>query len=314
MIKLKQNFLTVFKEYLLVSVGIFLYVLAWTVFLIPNNLVGGGVSGIGAILEYATHGKIQIGYTFFVLNIVLIALSIFIIGKSFGGKTIYAIILASICFKVFPHYIPKEIIEQLAIVNGKLLCVIMGGISAGLGIGISISQGGSTGGTDIVALIVNKYRNVSPGKIILMLDVVIILSSIFIPSYLPDGTQVGFADKFTNIFYGLILVNINSYVVDLYLSGAKQSVQLFILSKKYEEIADSITVNFHRGVTVLNGMGWFTKQKSSVLMVVARKSDLNLMLKYIKTIDNDAFLSVSSVTAVYGYGFDRYKLTKKKNK
>ena len=178
---------------------------------------------------------------------------------------------------------------------------------SGVGIGMTMSQGGSTGGTDIIALIVNKYRNVSPGRMILSMDVVIILSSLLLPSFTPDGSLVPFTEKITNVVYGLILITLSSTTLDLYVSGSKQSVQLFILSKKYSEIADVITSDLHRGVTVLDGKGWYTKQEMQVLMVLTRKADLNLLLRVIKSIDPDAFLSVSSVTGVYGKGFDAIK-------
>ena len=293
------------KEYFLVAVGILIYVMGWVVFLIPNNLVGGGVTGIGTIIQYAT--GFNVGYTFFLLNGILLVIAFFVMGSSFGGKTIMAIILASVGLRVLPELVPDTIIQTLALDNGKLMCTLIGAIMAGLGIGIAMSQGGSTGGTDIIALIVSKYRNVSPGRMILVIDVVIIASSFFVPSYTPDGELVSWADKFTGVIYGLLLVTVCGNVIDIYLSGSKQSVQLFILSHKYEEIADCITSNLHRGVTVLPAKGWYTKEDSHVLMVISRKSDLNIMLRYIKAIDPNAFLSVASTTGVYGRGFDTIK-------
>ena len=188
----------------------------------------------------------------------------------------------------------------------------MGGILSGVGIGITISQGGSTGGTDIIALMINKYRNVSPGRLIMMTDVLIILSSLFVPSYMPDGSLMPWADKITTVVYGFILVVIVSTVLDLYLSGSRQSVQIFVLSNKYKEIADAITNDLHRGVTVLDGKGWYTKNEVNVVMVITRKTDLSVFLKYINAIDPDAFVSVSSVTGVYGKGFDTMKFSKKR--
>ena len=177
----------------------------------------------------------------------------------------------------------------------------------GVGIGLTMSQGGSSGGTDIIALIVNKYRNVSPGRMILLMDVVIILSSMLVPSYTADGALLPWTEKVTTVVYGFILVMVNSTVIDLYLSGSRQSVQVFILSKKYEQIADTITHELRRGVTVLDGKGWYTKHNTEVLMVITRKTDLSILLRAIKSIDPDAFLSVSSVTGVYGKGFDQIK-------
>ena len=320
---LKKSVFTQVKEWLMVTLGILIYTTAWALFLIPNNLIGGGVSGISSMIQYATGGTIQMGYSYFVLNAILVIAAIVILGMGFGAKTIYAIILASIALRFLPGMVPPTIIKTLAIDNGKLLSVLMGGLLAGIGIGMSISNGGSTGGTDIIALIWTKYHNVSPGKVILLLDFIIIGSSLFIPSYVNEldaagqpvldaaGNPVMFkmplAEKVTTVLYGLILVTVNSYVLDMYISGSQQSVQLFILSKEYEKIADAISKEMHRGVTVLDGKGWYTKQETKVLMVLTRKTDLNLMLRYIKQLDPNAFLSVSSVNGVYGKGFDTIK-------
>ena len=321
---LKKSFWTVAKEWALVTLGILIYVTGWALFLMPNNLVGGGVSGISSMIQYATGGAIQMGYSYFVLNAILIILAMVVIGMGFGAKTIYAIILASVGLRFLPELIPTEIIQTLALQNGKLMSTLCGGLMAGIGIGMSISNGGSTGGTDIIALIYTKYRNVSPGKVILYIDFVIILSSLLIPSIVPDldpatGKQLigpdgeplthlmPFSEKVTTVIYGLILVTVNGRVIDSYLSGSQQSVQLFILSKHYAEIADSITHDLHRGVTVLDGKGWYTKEPAEVLMVITRKTDVNLFLRQIKAIDPNAFLSVSSVNGVYGRGFEAIK-------
>ena len=324
MAALQKTTLTKVKEWLLVSLGIFIYVSGWALFLIPNNLIGGGVSGLSSMIQYATGGVIQMGYTYFVLNAILIVAAVIILGMGFGAKTLYAIVLASVLLRFLPGLIPAEIVNTLAIQNGKLMSVLMGGLMAGIGIGMSISNGGSTGGTDIIALIYTRYRNVSPGRVILVLDFVIIMSSLAIPSFVADvdpatGEAVlgadgqplmhlmPFYDKITTAMYGLILVTVNSYVLDMYISGSQQSVQLFILSRQYEKIADAITQELHRGVTVLDGKGWYTKQDTKVLMVLTRKTDLNLLLRYIKQLDAHAFLSVSSVNGVYGEGFDTIK-------
>ena len=299
-----KSFLHHVKEYALLILGLLLYVLGWTVFLVPNNLVGGGVTGVASIVQYATHGVIKIGYTYFTVNILLLILALFTLGKGFGGKTVVAIILASLGLNLFQTLIPAEICQTLAVENGKLMSVIMGGILVGVGIGLTMSAGGSTGGTDIIALIVNKYRGVSPGKMILGMDLVIILSSLLVPSYTAEGVLIPFTEKIVTVVYGLILITVCSTVLDMYLAGSKQSVQLFILSHKYEEIADAIAKDLHRGVTVLDGQGWYSKQSTHVLMVLTRKTDLNIMLRYIKSIDPDAFLSVSTVTGVYGRGFE----------
>ena len=300
------------KEYTLITLGVTMYVMGWIIFLIPNNMIGGGVTGLGSIVQYATNGVIKIGYTYFVVNAGLLVAALFTLGRSFGAKSIYAILLTSVLLNAAQGIFPQPLIQTLALDNGKLMCTIMGGIMVGIGTGLSMSQGGSTGGTDIIALIVNKYRNVSPGRMILILDAVIILSSLLVPSYMADGTLMPWPDKITTVVYGFILITIVSTVLDLYLTGSRQSVQIFVLSPKYAEIADAITNDLHRGVTVFNGKGWYTKHDTEVVMVITRKSDLNVFLKYINSIDPNAFISVSSVTGVYGKGFDKFKSRSKK--
>ena len=302
------------SEYALVALGILMYVLGWTLFLIPNNLVGGGVTGLSSILQYATHGVINAGWSYGVINILLLIVALRLLGKSFGSKTIFAVVLASVGLSFLQKIIPQGIIQSLALENGKLMSTIMGGMLAGAGIGMTMSQGGSTGGTDIIALVVNKYRNVSPGRMILWIDVAIILSSLCVTSYMPDGSLMGWSDKITTVVYGFILVVVNSTVLDLYISGSRQSVQLFVLSDRFAEIADAVTNDLHKGVTVLDGEGWYTKQSRKVLMIITRKTELNIILRYIKSIDSNAFLSVSSVAGVYGKGFDTIKAkTKEKH-
>lgn len=289
------------------TVGLLSYVLGWLIFLVPNNLFGGGVTGMASIVQYATHGFLKIGFTYFVVNVLLLISAVFILGKSFGFKTVYAVGAVSLGLSVLPGTIPDTIIQTLAIDNGKLMSTLMGAILSGVGIGMSMSQGGSTGGTDIVALIINKFRNISPGKIILSIDVIIILSSLLMPSFTSTGDKLPFAEKIVNVVYGLILVTLNGTVVDLYLSGSRQSLQVFICSPKYPEIADLVTKDLHRGVTVLDGKGWYTQHEAHVLMVVVRKTDLPILLRLLKTIDPEAFISVTSATAVYGKGFDQIK-------
>lgn len=310
----KKKIATTIKEYFLVGLGVVMYALGWTIFLVPNNLVGGGVTGIASIIQYATGGLIKIGYTYFVLNIGLLVLALFTLGKSFGVKTVYAIIVSSVSLLVLPELISTEFINSIAIENGKLMSTLMGALLVGVGIGTTFNNGGSTGGTDIIALVVNKYRNVSPGRMILVIDAIVILSSLLVPSYRADGSLLPFTDKLTTVVYGFILITVMSTVVDMVVAGSKRSVQVFILSPKYEEIANAITRDLHRGVTSIQGKGWYTQTETQVLMVVLTKKDLPMLLRFIKSIDSNAFLSISSVTGVYGKGFDKIKSKANKNK
>ena len=303
---LKKTALTFVKEYALVSVGVISYALGWTIFLLPNNLVGGGVSGFASILMYAT--GIPMGITYFVLNILLLIIGTKILGTGFGGKTIYAIFATSILLSIMPNLIPMEFIHDFAVSNGKMICTLMGGIIAGVGIGLTMSQGGSTGGTDIIALVWCKYNPASPGRVILIIDIGIIASSLLFPSYTDNGELLPLAEKLAVVVYGLILVTVSGYAVDLYLSGSKQSVQAFIFTKKVAEMADAIAFDMKRGVTVIPAKGWYSKEEKQVIMVVTRKADLNILLRFVKAIDPDAFLSVSTVMGVYGQGFDTIKV------
>lgn len=304
MAAVKRSLFVTVKEYALITLGVLCYALAWIIFLIPNNLVGGGVTGVGSIIQYATNGVIKVGYSYFAINAILLVIGMITLGKSFGAKTVFAVIVATLTFNFGGALVPTALVKSLALDNGVLMSVIMGGMLSGFGIGLTMSQGGSTGGTDIVALVLNKRRGISPGRMILWLDIVIIASSILVPSYKPDGTLMAFTDKVMVVVYGYILTAVVSITIDSTLAGSKQSVQLFINSKHYEEIAREIAEEFHRGVTVLNGQGWFSKEDAHVLMVLTRKVDLNPLLRSIKAIDPQAFISVSTVTGVYGKGFE----------
>ena len=318
---LKTSVRQTIKEYVLLTIGVLSYALGWSIFLLPHNLVGGGVSGFASILYYAT--KVPMGLTYFVINVVLLIVGTRIIGRGFGAKTIYAIIATSVLLMLMPKVIPAEIIAELSFDNSKLICTCLGGLIAGLGIGLSISQGGSTGGTDIVALLWCKFHSASPGRVILLIDIVIILSSLLFPSHaeevvVENGVEVtrqvllSFNEKLLIVIYGMLQVTVSGYAVDMYLSGSKQSVQAFIFTKKSKEMPDAIAFDMKRGVTMIPAKGWYTKEERDVLMVVTRKADLNLLLRYVKSIDQDAFLSISSVMGVYGEGFDEIKVKSKK--
>lgn len=279
-------------------------------FLTPNSMIGGGVTGFAAILEYAF--KIPIPITYFILNILLLLIGTKILGTGFGAKTIYAIIMTSVMLAVTKELIPLDFVDEFS-QDSKIVCTVLGGIMAGVGIGLSMSQGGSTGGTDIIALIWCKFKHGSPGRVILIIDIIIILSSLLFPSFDKHGNMMPYPEKIAIVVYGLMQVTVCGYAIDLYISGSKQSVQVFIFTKKVNEMADAIAFDMKRGVTVLPAKGWYSKEDKHVIMVVTRKADLNLLLRYVKSIDSDAFLSVSSVMGVYGQGFDTIKVKSRKS-
>ena len=295
----KTKFLSTLKSYAIITLGLILYVLAWVVFIMPHQLVGGGVTGISAVIQYCT--GFHVSYSFFIINGILLLIALKILGPAFGVKTVYAMIVTTLLLRFLPMVIPQEFIQIIALDNGKLLSVIIGGMLSALGISLTFSQGGSSGGTDIVALMITKYRAISPGKILLILDIFIIGSSLIVPTEGSWGVRVA------NLVYGYVMAGVFSVALDLFVSGSKQSVQIFIFSKNYQKIADRITTDVHRGVTALDGKGWYTKTESTVLVVVARKQELKFLLNLIKEEDPQAFISVASVSGVYGSGFDVIK-------
>jgi uncharacterized membrane-anchored protein YitT (DUF2179 family) len=174
---------SVVKEYTLITIGLLIYVLAWNTFLIPNQLVGGGVTGIATLIFYST--GLPISITYFGINTVLILIGLKTIGWRFGVKTIYGVVFSSLAFQLIPGFLPEDLIQAMSLDNGKLISALIGAVISGTGVGIVIAQGGSTGGTDIVAQIVNKYRNISPGRIMLWCDLVIIGRHTFFRTSLP---------------------------------------------------------------------------------------------------------------------------------
>ena len=307
---LKHSYLTVAKEYLLITLGVTLYALGWAVFLTPNHMIGGGVTGFASIIDYAF--GIDISITYFILNIILLIVGTKVLGTGFGFKTIYAIVMTSVMLALTKEFIPVDFVTEFS-QDSRIVCTVLGGIMAGVGIGLSMSQDGSTGGTDIIALVWCKFKPASPGRVILIIDLIIIISSLLFPSYADEAaTQlIPFNEKIAIVVFGLMQVTVCGYAIDLYISGSKQSVQVFIFTKKVNDMADAIAFDMKRGVTVLPAKGWFSKEDKQVLMVVTRKTDLNLLLRYVKSIDPDAFLSVSSVMGVYGQGFDTIKVKSK---
>ena len=230
------------KTYLIIIIGLFINALGWTAFLIPAEITGGGITGVATLIFYAT--KIPVWIPYIIINGILIIVSMKVLGKSFGLKTIFATVTLTIFFSVLQGIITEPIVSE------NFMSSVIGGILAGVGVGIVFSQGGSTGGTDIIAMIINKYRNISPGKIILYADVLIISSSFLI------------FKSIEKIVYGYVTMSITAYAIDLVLTGAKRTVQLFIFSKNYEEIAERIAVDMNRGITLIDGTGWYSKKQS----------------------------------------------------
>jgi uncharacterized membrane-anchored protein YitT (DUF2179 family) len=275
------------RDYVIIVFGLFLYAFGVTAFLIPAKIIGGGITGVATVI-YFTSG-IETGYTYFIINVFLVLAAIRILGTSFGVKTIFSMVVMAVMLNVLQGIFTEPLIKDM------FLSSILGGIIGGAGIGIVFNRGGSTGGTDIIAMIINKYRNVSPGRIIMYCDVVIIASSFFV------------LKSVEGMVYGYVSMWVVSYTIDSLLNGAKQSVQMFIFSERYDDIADYIVHQANRGLTVFDGTGWYTRRNVKMIMTVVRKREASPIYKQIKQIDPDAFISQNSVMGVFGNGFDQIK-------
>ncbi|MBO6058260.1 MAG: YitT family protein [Bacteroidales bacterium] len=292
--KKTSNILIEIKNYAVITVCLFIIALGWTAFLIPNNMLGGGVNGIATIVYWVT--GLSTGYTIFTLNAILIIFSIKILGWRFGVKTIYCIAVMAFFFSLL-----QNIIGDVPVISDKFLAAIIGGGIGGFANGIIFLAGGSTGGVDIITMVVNKYRNISLGRFTLAMNLVIIGSSFFV------FQDLEILERVELIIYSLVGNFVSSYCMDLAFTGSKQSVQMFIFSSKPEVIANRIGNEIHRGVTVIRGTGWYTKQDSDILMAVVRKTECQPVIRIVKQEDPKAFVSVNTVMGVYGKGFEAMK-------
>ena len=292
-----NKILAILWDYFLISVGTLIFCLAWTSFIQPNGLTSGGLTGLCTIIQYATNGAIPIGVTYPIINGGLLVLGFLCLGASFGFKTIYVIALSSILFSVLPNFNGEVWSLNLRVLmNNKLLVVLVGAFMESIGIGLVLLRGGSTGGTDIVAMIINKYWPISPGKVYLYSDIFIIASLLLVP-----GTHI------EDLVYAYVLMLGFSFGVDYVLLGDKSSVQILVFSSKYHQIADHIIHDVRRGVTALQSVGWYSQKESKVLLIIARKHQMNEVVNEIKAIDKKAFISISTAMSVYGEGFEEVK-------
>ena len=276
------------------------------------NAAGGGATGLSLLLYHLTGGAISIGTMVLIINAILLIIAGFIVGWNFGIKTIYCVVVMSFIMHFLQVWfttpdgweaqiitvrdaltVPEGTIVDLFNLKNRLLSAILGGICSGVGVALCFQQGGSTGGSDIVVMIVNKFYTISYGKFIRYTDGVIISSALFLPEVGIDG-----------VIYGFVMVAVFSYTVDMILSGNQQSSQIFIVSKDYKSMADAINNEAKRGATVIDAIGWYSKENSKIVMCVCRKRDLAMVLKVVRSVDPDAFITIGSVMGVYGKGFE----------
>ena len=286
----KKDYLKSFywKDYIMIFAGLILYAIGLTGFLLPNKIVTGGLAGVTVLIKSATEIPLWVSYVS--INAVLLIFAWKIVGKNFVIKTVVSVAVLTILLRYGEFYITKPIIHADA-----LLSSMIGAMFCGAGLGLVYSVNGSTGGTDILGAVVTKYRHVSMGRVLLLVDILIVASSFFL------------FRSVEKIAIGLIVMAVMYYAVDVMISGMRQSVQFFIFTSKYDEVASHINSEIKRGCTIIDGMGWYSKKSQKIIIVLARKTESTSIFRLVKSIDQDAFVTQANVVGVYGKGFDVLK-------
>lgn len=290
------------KDYVFIILGLVLYALGFTAFILPHEVVIGGVAGIGTLIYFATNGLIPVAVTQYVLNLLLLAMAFKIVGRTFVLRTIFGATIVSVAIGVFEGYF----MSHPPLIPDISMSVILGAIICGVGVGTIFIHNGSSGGTDIVAAMVSKVSNVSVGRTMIFVDITIVLLSIFLP--FEGDFEARIQARVPTVVYGWVVTFIIAYLTDMIINTNRQAVQFYIFSTKWEEIANAIIAEAHRGVTVMNAEGWYSKQEIKVLMVWCRKIESVTIFRIIKSIDEDAFITQTHANGVYGKGFDRLKV------
>ena len=286
----KKDILKEIRNYTMIFIGLSLFAFGWTAFMIPNHITGGGASGIGAVVYFAT--GFPVGATTLIVNLILLAFAWKVLGPKFCINTAICSAMLSFLFAIGQNIFTKPLVE-----NDIFMSAIIGSALAAFGLGLAMNFGGNTGGTDILALMVGKYRNISYGRVTLYTNIAIIGSSYFVP-----------AVSLTSLVYGLIGMFVYIYISDLVIEGYRQSFQYMVFSNKNQEIADKINKEVGRGATFLKGYGSYSKAESDVLLIIAHRTDRATIIRIIRDIDDTAFISVAKTSSVFGKNFDRIKI------
>jgi uncharacterized membrane-anchored protein YitT (DUF2179 family) len=284
-----RKILNTAQDYVMITLGLFCYAFGFTAFILPEQIVIGSVTGLSSLIHFALGWNVAV--TYYVINIILLAIAFRSVGKQFVLRTILGATISTIFIGVLQPMFPTPIVEQQTFMN-----VILGAVLCGLGLGTVFTHGGSTGGTDIIAAMVAKYSTISFGRTMMYCDVLIICSSWLL------------FHSIDKIVYGLIFMVIYSVAADRVINNTRQSVQFQIISKKWQEIADNVISEAHRGCTILEGTGWYTKTPVKILMVMCRKHESVNIFRIIKETDREAIITQSNVNGVYGFGFDELKV------
>ena len=285
----KKELLHQLKDYFMIVVGLALYAFGFTAFILPEKVVSGGLAGVSSLV-YFKFG-IPVAITNYSLNVLLLLMAFRVVGRTFVIRTVFGFSVISLFFGIMQPLFPQPFVNNQPFMN-----IILGSIMCGLGVGLAFIHNGSTGGTDIVAAMVSKKTTVTIGRMILYTDVFIISSSYLL------------FHSIDKIVYGFVILLVVAFVCDYVINTNRQAVQFTIISEKWEEIANSINNEAHRGCTLLHGTGWYTKRDVKMLIVMCRKIESVTIFRIIKSIDKDAFVTQANVNGVYGVGFDEVKV------
>lgn len=304
-----NSLMTNTKDYILIVFGLMLYAFGFTAFILPHKIVIGGLAGVGTLVYFATNGLISVGVTSYVLNLVLLAMAYKVVGSKFVKRTIFGVTIVSLGIGFLESFFMGL---GHPLIPDRVVSVVLGAMLCGIGVGTAFNHNGSSGGTDIIAAMVSKVSNVSIGRTMIYVDMCIVSSSLLLPF---DGSfEQRVEARIPTMVYGFMVTLIVSYVCDMLINTNRQATQFIIFSPKWKEIADKINNEAHRGCTVLDGEGWYSKQNIKILLVFSRKIESVTIFRIIKSVDEDAFVTQGAVNGVYGKGFDKVKIRMKKQK
>lgn len=279
------------KDMVFLALGILMYSIGYSAYILPEKVVMGGVAGAAALIYYAT--GIPTGTSILVLNAAMLFIAFSALTKQFFWRTIIGVGIMSLFISILQPFFAANPIMTPG--EDKFMHVLIGALLGGGGLGIVFSHNGSTGGTDILTMLLNKYFRVSFGRAMQFVDCTIISSSYFL------------FHSFETIVYGIVFTLVASITCDYIVNGTRQTVQFLIISKKYDEIADVVNTHLHRGVTVVDGKGWFRKSDMKMLIVLTRKYESQDLFNLVNHIDPDALVSQTFCHGVFGEGFDKMK-------
>ncbi len=287
------------KDYFFITLGMALYAFGFCGFILPTKIVMGGLAGIGTLVYFASGEVIPVAVTQYVLNLILLAMAYRVVGRKFVLGTLFGATMISVWVGLFQPIFIGGIFENGVLPGDPFMNIVIGAAFIGFGIGMTFTHNGSSGGTDIVAAMVAKHSNVTIGRMMLYTDVFIISSSYFL------------THELRYVVYGFMVLVIVSYIADLVINTNRQAVQFTIISQRWREIATAINNDAHRGCTILDGMGWYSKSTVKVLLVMCRKIESVTIFRIVKSIDPEAFITQGNVNGVYGKGFDDVKVKMK---